>query len=169
MKHLVIMGVSGSGKSTLAAELQRQLGWPFAEADEFHPQANIDKMSRGEALTDRDRWPWLEALRDWMSRQDRAGQPSLVTCSALKRSYRDLLRGAEGEVVFALLHGDRDLLSQRLQRRKGHFMPPSLLDSQLSTLELPAPDEAGVLTLDITRTPAELTRQLLTLLQQGDN
>lgn len=163
MRHIIIMGVSGSGKSTLAALLRERLGWPFAEADEFHPQANIDKMSRGEALDDSDRWPWLKALRSWISEQDAAGRSSLCTCSALKRSYRDLLRGAEGEVVFVLLQGGREVLEKRTATRSGHFMPTTLLTSQLATLELPEADE-NILVLDITKTPEQLAEAVATWL-----
>lgn len=163
MRHIIIMGVSGSGKSTLAALLHERLDWPFAEADEFHPQANIDKMSRGEPLDDGDRWPWLEALRDWMTEQDAAGCNSLCTCSALKRSYRDLLRSAAGEVAFVLLQGEREILEQRMATRSGHFMPPKLLDSQLATLELPDTDEK-ILLLDITKTPEQLAEAVVTQL-----
>lgn len=140
--HLVVMGVSGSGKSTLAAALAEQLELPMAEADEFHPEANIAKMAAQTPLTDEDRWPWLHALRDWMSAHAETG--SVITCSALRRSYRDLLSTAEGRVIF--LHVDVDVprLSTRLAHRSGHFMPPELLKSQLQTLEPLDPDEDGV-------------------------
>ncbi|MBE1523820.1 gluconokinase [Nesterenkonia lutea] len=136
------MGVSGSGKSTLAAALAEELRLPMAEADEFHPAANIAKMASQTPLTDEDRWPWLEALRDWMTSQAATG--SIITCSALRRSYRDLLRGAAGRVIF--LHVDVDIprLSTRLAHRSGHFMPPELLESQLKTLEPLGPEEDGV-------------------------
>src|SRR5690606_25924853 len=106
VQHLVLMGVSGSGKTTLARELEERLGWPYAEADEFHPEANIAKMSAGTPLTDDDRRPWLEAMRDWLTAQTRAGRSSVVTCSALRRAYRDLLRTAEGRVRFVHLTED---------------------------------------------------------------
>ncbi|MEV4990360.1 gluconokinase [Pseudarthrobacter sp. LMD1-1-1.1] len=156
--HLVVMGVAGSGKSTLAAALSRQLGWACAEADEFHPAANIAKMSQGIPLQDEDRWPWLEEIRDWMTAQAAAGKSTVLTCSALKRGYRDLLSGAQGRVVFLHLDGGADLISQRMQGREGHFMPPTLLPSQLATLEPLTPEEiaAGSLRLDISRSPEEL-------------
>lgn len=140
--HLVVMGVSGSGKSTLAEALAAELKLPMAEADEFHPPENIAKMASQTPLTDEDRWPWLEALRDWMSA--RAVTGSVITCSALRRSYRDLLRTAQGRVVF--LHVDVEIprLSTRLAHRSGHFMPAALLESQLHTLEPLDPDEDGV-------------------------
>lgn len=141
-RHLVVMGVSGSGKSTLAAALAADLGLPMAEADEFHPPENIAKMAAQTPLTDEDRWPWLESLRDWMSTQAATG--SVITCSALRRSYRDVLRTAAGRVVF--LHVDVEIprLNTRLAHRSGHFMPPALLESQLSTLEALEPGEDGV-------------------------
>lgn len=136
------MGVSGSGKSTLAAALAAELNLPMAEADEFHPPENIAKMASQTPLTDEDRWPWLDALRDWMSSQAETG--SVITCSALRRSYRDVLRSARGRVVF--LHVDVEIprLNTRLAHRSGHFMPPALLESQLSTLEALDPDEDGI-------------------------
>ncbi|MDE8587048.1 gluconokinase [Arthrobacter sp. NQ4] len=156
--HLVVMGVAGSGKSTLAAALSRQLGWACAEADEFHPAANIARMSQGIPLQDEDRWPWLEEIRDWMTAQAAAGKSTVLTCSALKRGYRELLSGAQGRVVFLHLDGGADLISQRMQGREGHFMPPTLLPSQLATLEPLTPEEiaAGSLRLDISRSPEEL-------------
>ncbi len=142
--HLVIMGVSGSGKTTLAQILAERLGWPYAEADEFHPQANIDKMSAGVALTDEDRWPWLAAMRNWLSEEARAGRSTIVTCSALRVAYRDLLREAEGRVRFVHLTAAPEVIEPRLGRREGHFMPPSLLPSQFATLEPLVEGEDGV-------------------------
>ena len=144
VQHLVIMGVAGSGKTTLATLLTERLGWPYAEADEFHPAANIEKMSTGTPLTDQDRWPWLEAIRDWLTAQTRVGISSVVTCSALKGSYRDVLRGAEGQVNFIHLTADAGLLAERMTSRSGHFMPPTLLPSQLSTLQPLADGEDGI-------------------------
>ncbi|MDQ4046628.1 MAG: gluconokinase [Actinomycetota bacterium] len=161
--HLVVMGVAGSGKSTIAAALSQQLGWACAEADEFHPQSNIDKMSQGFPLQDEDRWPWLQQIQDWMTEKARAGHSSVLTCSALKRTYRQLLSEAEGRVVFIHLHGEASLLSQRMQGREGHFMPPTLLPSQLATLEPLTEEElaAGSLRLDISRSPQELIAEIL--------
>lgn len=144
MEHLVLMGVAGSGKTTLARLLQDRLGRTYAEADEFHPPANIAKMSAGTPLDDDDRWPWLEAIRDWLTEQTRAGRPSVVTCSALKRTYRDVLRAADGRVRFVHLTASADLLADRMAHREGHFMPTTLLPSQLSTLEPLGADEDGV-------------------------
>jgi gluconokinase len=165
--HLVVMGVAGSGKSTIAAALSKHLGWACAEADEFHPQANIAKMSQGTPLQDEDRWPWLQEIQDWMTAQARAGYSTVLTCSALKQSYRQLLSEAEGRVVFIHLHGDAALLSQRMQGREGHFMPPTLLPSQLATLEpLTAAElDAGSLRLDITQAPEDLIGEILAALK----
>ena len=156
--HLVVMGVAGSGKTTLAAALSQRLGWICAEADEFHPARNIDKMRQGIPLEDADRWPWLAQIRDWMTSQARAGASTVLTCSALKKSYRELLSGAEGRVVFLHLDGGADVISQRIQGREGHFMPPALLPSQLATLEPLTKEEldAGSLRLDIGHSPEEL-------------
>jgi gluconokinase len=161
------MGVAGSGKSTIAAALSKHLGWACAEADEFHPQANIAKMSQGTPLQDEDRWPWLQEIQDWMTAQARAGHSTVLTCSALKQSYRQLLSEAEGRVVFIHLHGDAALLSQRMQGREGHFMPPTLLPSQLATLEpLTAAElDAGSLRLDITQAPEDLIGEILAALK----
>jgi gluconokinase len=152
---LVVMGVSGSGKSTVARLLADRLGRPMAEADEFHPEANIAKMSAGIPLTDADREPWLLALRDWISEHDAAGQGTVVTCSALKRSYRDLLRGASARVHFVHLSGSREVIGERLASRSGHFMPPSLLNSQFADLEPLGDDEDGI-TVDVTATPEQI-------------
>lgn len=164
--HLVVIGVAGSGKSTIAAALSAQLGWACAEADEFHPAANIDKMSQGIALQDEDRWPWLEEIRTWMTAQAEAGQNTVLTCSALKQSYRKLLAEAEGRVLFLHLNGEAALIGERMQRREGHFMPPTLLPSQLATLG-PLTDQelaAGSLRLDIAKPPEELVRTVIAAL-----
>jgi len=147
--HVVIMGVAGSGKTTLALELTRRLGWPYAEADDFHPPANVAKMAAGVPLTDDDRLPWLQAIRDWLTAQARAGRSTIVTCSALRLAYRDVLRAAEGRVRFVHLTADPAVLGERLAQRSGHFMPATLLPSQLATLEtLVAGEDGIVLTVD---------------------
>ena len=140
---VVVMGVSGSGKSTTAEELVRRLGWDFAEGDDFHPASNVEKMRAGIPLTDDDRWPWLRSLAEWIGRHEREGRSAVVTCSALKRSYRDLLREGHPSVWFAHVTEDRNLIRSRIEHRTGHYMPASLLDSQLDTLEPLQPDEPG--------------------------
>lgn len=165
--HLVVMGVAGSGKSTIAAALSRQLGWACAEADEFHPQSNIDKMTQGIPLQDEDRWPWLQEIQDWMTTQAAAGKSTVLTCSALKQSYRRLLSEAQGRVLFLHLDGGADLIGQRMQGREGHFMPPTLLPSQLATLEPLSDAElaAGSMRLDISKSPEELVKAIIDALR----
>ena len=138
---LIVMGVSGVGKSTIAEALNTQLHWPYQEGDDLHPPANIDKMKHGVALTDADRAPWLAAVKAWIDGQINAGQPGMITCSALKRAYRDVLVGHRPGVRVLYLRADADVLRAHLAARTGHFMPPSLLDSQLATLEEPVADE----------------------------
>jgi gluconokinase len=140
---IVVMGVSGVGKTTVASLLAERLGVPGAEADDFHPPANIAKMSAGIPLDDADRQPWLEAIGRWLAERDAEGTGGVVTCSALKRSYRDILRAASPDVFFLHLTADRALIADRIGHRSGHFMPASLLDSQLATLEPLGPDERG--------------------------
>lgn len=161
--HLVVMGVAGSGKSTIAAALSRHLGWACAEADEFHPQSNIEKMTQGIPLQDEDRWPWLREIQGWMTAQAAAQTSTVLTCSALKQSYRELLSEARGRVLFVHLDGGAELISQRMQGREGHFMPPTLLPSQLSTLEPLTGDElaAGSLRMDISNSPEEIVAAVL--------
>ncbi|NJQ16688.1 gluconokinase [Streptomyces bohaiensis] len=160
---LVVMGVSGAGKTTIAELLADRLGWPMAEADALHPQSNIDKMSAGTPLTDADRLPWLGIIRDWISERAATGASGVVSCSALKRSYRDLLREAEGRVRFVHLDGSQELISGRLHLRTGHFMPPTLLASQFADLEPLGTDEDGV-TVDLRRTPDEIVDAALAAL-----
>ncbi|EHK81846.1 gluconate kinase [Saccharomonospora azurea SZMC 14600] len=158
---LVVMGVSGAGKTTIARRLADELGWPLAEADEFHPPDNIRKMSAGVPLTDDDRIPWLEALRDWITERAETGESTIVSCSALKRAYRDLLRGARARVRFVHLAGDAPLIMERLSVRSDHFMPPSLLDSQFADLEPLAGDEDGVV-VDLGQEPDRIVESALT-------
>lgn len=141
---VVVMGVSGVGKSTVAKGLSTLLGWTFAEGDAFHPEANVAKMASGHPLTDDDRWPWLRSIGDWMSEEIAASRSGVVTCSALRRVYRDLLREGRPEVVFCHLVAGEDLIGERMVRRTDHYMPASLLPSQLATLEPLQPDEPGV-------------------------
>jgi len=142
---LVVMGVSGSGKSTIADKLAKRLGWTFEDGDRFHPAGNVAKMSAGHPLTDEDRWPWLQAIADEIDRICKAGERAVIACSALKRAYRDILVHGRNDVRIVFLNGTRDLIAGRLAARKGHFMPPGLLDSQFKTLEPPATDEKPVM------------------------
>jgi gluconokinase len=160
---VVVMGVSGSGKSTVARALADRLRWPMAEADEFHPAANIEKMSAGTPLTDADRAPWLAAIRVWVTERAAAGESTVVTCSALKRDYRDVLRDAHARVLFLHLHGAADVIGERMRHRSGHFMPPSLLRSQFDTLEPLRSDEDGV-AVDVTLTPELIVEEAVTRL-----
>jgi carbohydrate kinase (thermoresistant glucokinase family) len=139
---VLVMGVSGSGKSTIGALVADALAIPFIDGDSLHPQANIEKMASGQALDDDDRWPWLAAVGATLA--DASGGGMAVACSALKRLYRDTIRAEAPHVVVLGLAGSREVLSSRLQRRSGHFMPSSLLDSQLATLEPLEPDESGL-------------------------
>lgn len=157
----VVMGVSGSGKSEIGTRLAQALDAPFIEGDRFHPPENLAKMSAGIALGDADRRGWLQALRAQVERAWESGPVVVVlACSALKRAYREVLRGDGGDVRFVHLHGERGLIAQRMAARAGHFMPLSLLDSQLRDLEPLAPDERGI-TLDLRDPPAGLVAQVL--------
>jgi len=138
---VIISGVSGSGKTTVGAMLAGRLGWPFADADDFHPDANIEKMRAGIPLTDEDRWPWLRAIGAWMDEHIARGESAVVGCSALRRSYRDLLLGGRPEARMVFLATDSQVLTRRLAARVGHFFPQQLLASQLAALEPPGPDE----------------------------
>jgi gluconokinase len=139
---LVIMGVAGSGKSTLAAELSRRLRCDFAEGDALHSPANVAKMAAGKPLTDADRVPWLVSVEAWVAEHTASRRPGVITCSALKRRYRDVLR--DEHVRFVFLDVPREELQRRLTGRPGHFMPPALLDSQLADLEVPGSDENAI-------------------------
>jgi gluconokinase len=141
---VVVMGVSGSGKTTLGQGLAERLGWRFQEGDELHPRANVEKMSRGEPLTDEDRWPWLDAIGEWLDERARADENAVLTCSALRRVYRDRLRSGRPGLRFCHVDVAEEVLRERLEERRGHYMPASLLPSQLATLEPLADDEPGV-------------------------
>ncbi|GGL44638.1 gluconokinase [Phycicoccus endophyticus] len=154
-RHVVVMGVSGCGKSTVAEGISEALGLPFAEADRFHPESNIAKMSAGTPLTDADRRPWLADLAAWMAAQAREGQSTVMACSALRRSYRDILRSGPPQVQFVHLDGPSELISARMSARPDHFMPAALLQSQVATLEPLEPDEDGVV-LDLRQDPDTL-------------
>jgi gluconokinase len=152
---IVVMGVSGSGKSTVGAALAQRLRVPFADADDFHPPDNIAKMTAGHALDDHDRHPWLEAIGGWLTDHADGG---VMSCSALKRKYRDQLRHRSDGVVFLMLQGTPEVIRKRQASRPGHFMPPSLLNSQFATLEPLAPDEAGVV-IDVDQSVDAIVEQ----------
>jgi gluconokinase len=158
---LVVMGVSGSGKSTVAALVAERLGWDLAEGDDLHPDENVAKMAAGLPLDDDDRAPWLDTVSSWIVEHAMQGVPGVITCSALKRKYRDVLR--EHNVVFVYLQGSGDLIGGRMAERSGHFMPTTLLDSQVATLEPPQADERHIV-VDATRTPEEEADDVLRLL-----
>jgi gluconokinase len=160
---IVVMGVSGSGKSTVAASLVDRLGWEFAEGDDFHPAANVEKMRAGIPLDDDDRWPWLRSLAAWIGEHEKAGRNVVVTSSALKRSYRDLLRDGHPSVWFAHVTADAELIRDRIEHRTGHYMPASLLDSQLATLEPLADDEPGARVSGVGTPPSVVTELLAAL------
>ncbi|HSS93711.1 MAG TPA: gluconokinase, partial [Candidatus Dormibacteraeota bacterium] len=138
---LVFMGVSGSGKTTVARILAGRLGWPFAEGDKLHPTSNIDKMRAGQSLNDADRERWLATVADWVDSRLEAGENGVITCSALKRSYRDVINRRGSGVLFVFLAASKETIAPRLAARRAHFMPSSLLDSQFAELEEPQPDE----------------------------
>lgn len=141
---LVLMGVSGCGKSTVAGVLAGRLGWPFEEGDARHPRANVDKMASGHPLTDEERWPWLDLVAEWIESRLDAEQSGIITCSALKRSYRDRLNRRGKGVTFVYLAGDKETIAARLSVRQGHFFPTTLLDSQFADLEEPTADEPSM-------------------------
>ena len=158
---VVVMGVSGSGKTTIGAALAQRLRVPFADADDFHPQANIDKMSAGIPLTDDDRGPWLATIATWLG--DHAASGGVTSCSALKRSYREVLAAAAPQVFFVHLHGDPEVIAARVAGRPGHFMPAALVESQFATLEPLEPGERGAV-LDVDQPVDDLVTQSLDLL-----
>jgi gluconokinase len=138
------MGVSGSGKSTIGDALAKRLGWLYEDGDKFHPASNVAKMAAGHPLTDEDRWPWLRAIADEIDRLGAAGVRSVIACSALRRAYRDILVHGRNDIRLVYLNGTQALIADRLSRRKGHFMPQGLLESQFNTLEPPTADERAV-------------------------
>jgi carbohydrate kinase (thermoresistant glucokinase family) len=157
---LVVMGVSGSGKTTVAEKLAAALGVEFLEGDKFHPPSNVEKMKSGTPLTDEDRWPWLRAIAAKIDEWRAEGKGGVITCSALKRTYRDILIGNRPQVRVVYLKGSHDLIHQRMAARRGHFMPVGLLDSQFATLQEPGPDERPIVT-DIVGTPAEIVADII--------
>ncbi|NJO23137.1 MAG: gluconokinase [Sphingomonadales bacterium] len=157
------MGVSGSGKSTVGNALASALGWEFRDADSFHPPANVEKMSRGVPLTDEDRAPWLAAIAAWIDDRLEAKSHGIVSCSALKRAYRRVLLEGRSGVGLVHLRGDFDLIAARMAARRGHFMPPSLLQSQFQTLEDPGPDEHA-LSVSIDTTADNIAHEIIAAL-----
>ena len=160
---LVLMGVSGSGKTTVGALLAGRLGWSTAEADDFHPPGNIAKMRSGMPLDDADRMPWLEAIAAQIDRWRSEGIRGVITCSALKRRYRDVIVGDRRDVRLVFLQGERELIADRLAARLGHFMPPALLESQFAALEEPTPEERPVV-VPIAEPPQRLAERIIAAL-----
>jgi gluconokinase len=160
---IVVMGVSGSGKTTVAARLAARLGWRFAEADLFHSTANIAKMRSGTALTDDDRWPWLDNIATWIDAARSSGKPSIIACSALKRRYRDMIVAGHSDVRLVYLKGEYDLIARRMVARPHHYMPVALLQSQFDALEEPGPDEQPIV-VSIEREPEDIVEAILVAL-----
>jgi gluconokinase len=158
---IIIMGVEGTGKTTIGKMLAEKLGWKFYDADDYHPKRNIDKMRRGIPLNDEDRWPWLEEIGRLINSSLNLNEPSVIACSALKRSYREYLKQQEERIIFVYLKGDKNTISKRLASRKGHFAGTQLLESQLQALEEPE----GVLTCDISRQPEVITDYIIEKLE----
>jgi gluconokinase len=157
---IVVMGVSGSGKSTIAALLANRLGWAYEDADWFHPPTNVEKMHSGQALTDEDRWPWLEGIAAWIDATRREGGHGVIACSALKRAYRRVLVGERPDVRLAFLRGERELIARRLTMRHGHFMPPALLDSQFAALQEPSEEENPIV-VSIEARPRAIVEEIV--------
>lgn len=163
---LVVLGVSGSGKSTVGALIAQELGVPFVDADSLHPPANVEKMAAGTPLTDEDRWPWLAKVGEVLAQTAATGGGMVVGCSALKRVYRDAIRASVPGLRFVHLRGDQEVLALRTRGRVGHFMPPSLLDSQLATLEPLHDDEPGI-EVDIAPPVADVVADAITRLRSA--
>jgi gluconokinase len=161
---VVVMGVSGSGKSTVAALLAAALGCQFQEGDDLHPRENVEKMRGGTPLTDADRMPWLRKIAAEIDGWRARGECGVLTCSALKRSYRDIIIGDRRDVILVYLKGSPDLIHRRMVARHGHYMPVALLDSQFATLEEPTPDERPI-TLDVGGKPAELAHEIVSQIE----
>ncbi|ALV57582.1 TPA: gluconokinase [Burkholderia cenocepacia] len=156
---LIAMGVSGAGKSLIGEMLAERLSCSYTDGDAFHSAANKEKMHHGIPLTDEDRWPWLRTIRAAIEEKQHAGETAVFTCSSLKRSYRDVLRGTDTDVRFVYLKGSFEVLQERLKSRTGHFFDPSLLKSQLDTLEEPGPDEAIEVSIELT--PEQIVDQVM--------
>jgi len=161
---VIVMGVSGCGKSTIAAMLAGRMRWEFEEGDALHPPANVAKMASGQPLDDSDRWPWLDAVAAQIDAWRTSGRSGVITCSALKRRYRDILVGDRSDVRLAYLKGSKALIANRLAARQGHFMPAALLESQLTTLEEPTADERPI-TVEIGPRPEIIVAQIAEALE----
>lgn len=159
MDAIVVMGVSGSGKSTVGEKLAIRASLEFHDADQFHPPANIAKMSSGTPLTDEDRVPWLTAMSDFIHERSKEGHVPVLACSALKKAYRDLLRGGKNHITFVYLAGDFSLIEERMNARKDHFMPPGLLKSQFDTLE--EPDRLEAIRIDVSPDPDDIVESVM--------
>jgi carbohydrate kinase (thermoresistant glucokinase family) len=157
---LVLMGVSGCGKTTVAEIIAQRLRWPFEEGDALHPPENVAKMHAGHPLDDADRAPWLARVADWVDARLDAGESGVITCSALKRKYRELIDRRGRDIEFVYLHGSRELIASRLAGRQGHFMPASLLDTQFATLEEPGPDEPAI-RVEIGAAPEAIAAEII--------
>jgi len=162
---VIIFGVSGAGKTTLAKLLARELGWDFYEADDFHSPASVEKMHAGIPLTDEDRWPWLESLRELVKRSLAAGEDAILACSALKKKYRDCLH-VGADVRFVYLRGGYELIASQLCHRRGHFMNPTLLQSQFVNLEEPEPAEDAIV-IELGRSPDKIVQEIKSRLRLG--
>lgn len=161
----IVMGVSGSGKTTVAVLLAAALGCQFQEGDDFHPPANVEKMRSGQPLNDADRLPWLRKIAEEIDGWRARGESGVLTCSALKRSYRDIIIGGRADVTLVYLKGDYDLVHRRMAGRQKHFMPVKLLDSQFAALEEPTPDEHPIV-VDVTARPPEIVADIVHQLEQ---
>ncbi len=165
---LIVAGVSGSGKTTVGALLAGRLGWRFADADAFHPAANVAKMRAGIPLSDQDRWPWLRIITAWMDERIAHGESAVVTCSALKRAYRDVLLGGRPDARMVFLSVDRDEVARRLAARHGHFFPERLLGTQFAALEPPQPGEPGVTVVASGDDPADTVAAIIAVVRPGE-
>lgn len=163
---IVVMGVASSGKTSLGERLAERLGWPFRDADSFHPPENVAKMSSGTPLTDEDRKPWLAAIAAWIDELRTTGGNGIVTCSALRRAYREVIVGDRPDVTLVYLRGSRELIGERMAARQHHFMPPALLDSQFATLEEPGADEKP-LVVQVEASKEAIVAQVLRELRLG--
>jgi len=164
----IVMGFSGSGKTTVAVLLAAALGCQFQEGDDLHPAANVKKMHGGTPLTDADRWPWLQRIAEEIDGWRTRGESGVMTCSALKRTYRDIIVGNRPDVTLVYLKGSHDLIHRRMAARHGHFMPVALLDSQFATLQEPTPDEHPIV-VDVGGRPAEIVEEIVHQLEQRQN